>query len=124
LAGLSAGSLCWFEERVTDSINVNGPLSGLKCLGFLKGGHCSHYDGEINRRPAYHKLILEGNLNEGLAADDGVAIQFIDEEIFKVVSSRPEAKAFAVKKINGSIIEEPIITQFLGYTCLVSIFRT
>jgi len=42
LAGF-AGSICWFEEGVTDSIP--GSLTALKCLGFLRGSNCPHYDG-------------------------------------------------------------------------------
>ena len=33
LAGISAGSICWFEEGVTDS--MNNKLSKIDCLGFL-----------------------------------------------------------------------------------------
>lgn len=53
LAGVSAGSICWFEEGVTDSMNNN--LSKIDCLGFLTGSNCPHYDGESNRRPSYHE---------------------------------------------------------------------
>jgi peptidase E len=52
LAGVSAGALCWFECGVTDSF---GPeLGRIDALGFIAGSHCPHYDGEANRRPAYH----------------------------------------------------------------------
>ena len=47
LSGISAGANCWFEECVTDSIP--GELTSLKCLGFLKGSCCPHYDGEEKR---------------------------------------------------------------------------
>ncbi|WP_051038449.1 Type 1 glutamine amidotransferase-like domain-containing protein [Gloeocapsa sp. PCC 7428] len=33
LAGLSAGSICWFEQGVTDSLP--GELTVLPCLGWL-----------------------------------------------------------------------------------------
>src|ERR1700722_9005940 len=55
LSGISAGANCWFEECVTDSIL--GELTSLKCLGFLKGSCCPHYDGEEKRETAYHSLI-------------------------------------------------------------------
>ena len=50
LAGLSAGSNCWFEESVTDPLNA--PLYKLNGLGLLKGSHCPHYSEEEKRRPA------------------------------------------------------------------------
>jgi dipeptidase E len=60
LCGLSAGSLCWFESGVSDYPG-NGVLKPLNCLGFLQGSHCPHYDGEANRRPAYHQMVAEGS---------------------------------------------------------------
>jgi dipeptidase E len=109
LAGLSAGSLCWFEEGVTDSF---GPLRGLSCLGFLQGSHCPHYDGEEERRPAYHRLIKEG-LKAGYAADDGAALHFINGKLNKTVSSRENAKAYYVQLKNGEVVETVLETDFL-----------
>jgi dipeptidase E len=109
LAGLSAGSLCWFEEGVTDSF---GPLRGLQCLGFLSGSHCPHYDGEDERRPAYHRLIMEG-LKPGFAADDGAALHFINGKLHRAVSSREQAKAYYVELKNEKIIESVLDLLFL-----------
>ncbi|CAM5596017.1 Peptidase E OS=Lysinibacillus sphaericus OX=1421 GN=LS41612_13885 PE=3 SV=1 [Lysinibacillus sphaericus] len=41
LAGISAGSICWFEEGVTDSYGDG--LEPLQCLGFLEGSNCPLY---------------------------------------------------------------------------------
>lgn len=112
LAGLSAGSNCWFEEGLTDPINA--PMYKLDCLGFLKGSHCPHYDGEEKRRPSYHQLILEGNMQEGFGVDDGAALHFMDESLFQTVSSRPNAKAYYVKKEEDTIIEREVHTYYLG----------
>jgi len=50
LAGLSAGSICWFESGTTDSFGLD--LDVLEDgLGFLPGSHCPHFDGEPQRRP-------------------------------------------------------------------------
>jgi peptidase E len=111
LAGLSAGSLCWFEEGVTDS-NA-GELSALTCLGFLSGSHCPHYDGEVNRRPAYHRLISEGMKN-GYAADDSAALVFKDNCLERVVSSQKNAKGYSVHLEGNKIVEEVLPTDFLG----------
>lgn len=109
LAGLSAGSLCWFEEGVTDSF---GPFTKLHCLGFLSGSHCPHYDGEAERRPAYHRLIEKG-LKPGYAADDGAALHFIDGKLHRAVSSRENAKAYFVEKQGGEAAEREIEILFL-----------
>ncbi|WP_409276177.1 Type 1 glutamine amidotransferase-like domain-containing protein [Neobacillus sp. SCS-31] len=112
LAGLSAGSICWFEEGLTDPLNA--PLYKLDGLGFLKGSNCPHYDGENKRKPSYHKLILEGKIKEGYAVDDGVALHFINETLSSSVSSRPKAKAYFVKCIDSEIIENEVNTIYLG----------
>lgn len=108
LAGISAGSICWFEEGVTDS--YGDKLEPLKALGFLSGSNCPHYDGEAERRPTYRKLVDDGTLQPGIAADDGAAIHYIDGEIKRVVSSRPDAKAYLVSPGN----EEELETEYLG----------
>ena len=112
LSGVSAGSICWFEEGVTDS--MPGKLTPLRCLGFLKGSNCPHYDGEKERRPAYHRLLRMGKIKKGYAADDGVALHFIGDILDRVVSSRPKARAFKVAMKNGKVAEEPIIPNYLG----------
>lgn len=112
LSGLSAGSICWFEEGVTDSIP--GSLTALKGIGLLKGSHCPHYDGEPERRPAYHRLLSAGLISEGYAADDGVGLHFIGEQLEKIVSSRPDAKAYRLEKIGQSVTEITLHPQYLG----------
>ena len=112
LAGISAGANCWFEDCSTDSLP--GEFQVLACLGFLKGSFCPHYDGESERRPSYQRLIGQGALKGGLAADDGAAVHFIDEELIRVVSSRPDARAYQVIRINDQVQEEALGTEFLA----------
>ena len=94
LGGPSAGANCWFEASITDSF---GPgLAGLQDgLGLLSGSFCPHYDGEVQRRPTYTRLIAEG-FTPGYAADDGVGMHFRDGELAEVVSARPGATAYLV----------------------------
>jgi peptidase E len=112
LAGISAGSLCWFEQGITDSIP--GDLTPISCLGFLKGSNCPHYDGEKNRRPTYQRLIGEKKIHGGMAADDGVALHYIGTMLNKIVSSRPDAKAYQVEFHGRKIIETSIDPEYLG----------
>ena len=111
LAGISAGSICWFEEGVTDSFGDG--LEPLTCLGFLKGSNCPHYDGELNRRPAYQNLVAKSKIKPGIATDDGVALHYIDQKLSEIVSSRPNAKAYKVY-FNEEIKEVELKTKFLG----------
>ncbi|MGA9225178.1 MAG: Type 1 glutamine amidotransferase-like domain-containing protein [Mesobacillus sp.] len=112
MAGISAGSICWFEAGVTDSFGEG--LEPLKSLGFLKGSNCPHYDGEADRRPIYQRLVSAGQIPGGLAADDGAALHFIGSELHKAVSSRREAKAYQVDLIEGKLREEVLNTEYLG----------
>src|SRR5205823_4113356 len=84
IAGVSAGSVCWFEEGVTDSIP--GQVTPLRGLGFLKGSYCPHYDGEAHRRPAYRAMLKRRQIGPGIACDDGVAAHFIDNDPPRFVS--------------------------------------
>lgn len=112
LAGISAGSICWFEQGLTDS--VTGKLLPLDCLGFIKGSNCPHYDGEELRRPAYQMAIKEGSMLPGIACDDGVAAYFVDGVLEKFVASGSKAKAYKVQFIDGEIEEKPIDPELLN----------
>jgi dipeptidase E len=112
LAGGSAGSICWFEEGVTDSIP--GKLSALKNgLGFLKGSNCPHYDFEVNRRPAYHALLKANEIQPGYAADEGVALHFVNEKLQEVISASDQKSAFFVRKEGQAVVETPIAARKL-----------
>jgi peptidase E len=114
MTGLSAGSLCWFEAGTTDSFGPSlRPLHG--GLAFVPGSHCPHYDGEPQRRPLYQRLVGEGRLPAGYAADDGAALIFRDRTLDEVVASRPAARAYRVEPgPDGTAIETELPTRYLG----------
>jgi dipeptidase E len=112
LAGVSAGSICWFEEGVTDSYGDG--IEPIKSLGLLKGSNCPHYDGEAERRPAYERLVSTGEIQGGFAADDGAALHFIDAELHRAVSSRQAAKGYQLHLAEGQLKEQALQTLYLG----------
>jgi peptidase E len=112
LGGASAGSICWFEHGLTDS--VAGPLTAMPCLGFLPGSNCPHYDSEPLRRPTTQRLVARGVIADGIAADDGVALHYHGTQLLRAVSSRPRAKAYRVRKLRNRAVESRIPTRFLG----------
>jgi dipeptidase E len=114
MAGLSAGSLCWFESGTTDSFGAGlETLTG--ALGFLPGSHSPHYDGEPTRRPRYQQLIAEGVLPPGYAADDGAALVFHGTELAEVVAADPGARAYRVERgPRGDAVEIELPTRYLG----------
>jgi dipeptidase E len=113
LAGMSAGSICWFEYGASDSTYCSKSTS-LPGLGFINGSCAVHYDGESNRRPDFHSLIKSGQLPPGIGIDDGAAVLFEGKQIIEVVASRAEATAYQVKLENEQIIENPISARYLG----------
>ena len=116
LAGSSAGSVCWFEQGVTDSNTPIGSsrLTSISCLGFLVGSNCPHYDSEINRRPEYHRLLGEGEIGDGWAADDGVGLHFVNGKLEATISARCDANAYRVARNGKGIDEDCIEPRFLG----------
>jgi peptidase E len=111
LAGISAGAICWFEQGVTDSFADQ--LRVLDCLGFLPGSCCPHYNGEAERRPAYHRLLHNGAIAPGFAIDDGAAIHFRNIQVHRVVASREGATAYRVQATGAEVREEPLPVEHL-----------
>jgi dipeptidase E len=111
LGGQSAGAICWFEQGVTDSWADR--LRPLDCMGFLPGSCCPHYDGEVERRPAYHALVKSGELKPGYAIEDTVAAHFSNGRLERVVSKKAGAKAYYVSIDGGAIRETPLDVTLL-----------
>ena len=112
LGGASAGSICWFEQGITDS--VAGPLTALDCLAFLPGSNCPHYDSEPLRRPAFRRLVASGRIADGVAAADGAALHYVDRKLLRAVGNSPRAKAWRVRESAHSAIETRIPTKNLS----------
>jgi dipeptidase E len=112
VAGESAGALCWFEDGSTDS--RPGKVTAMQCLGWLKGSYCAHYDTEPARRPTYHRMVLAGELHEGIGADEGVGLLYEGEQLVRVVSSRPKANAYRVTRAGDKIEEKLLPAEYLG----------
>ncbi len=108
LCGSSAGSICWFDFGVTDS--VAEALTAMPCLGFIAGSNCPHYDGEPERRPAFRRLVATGALPPGFACDDGVGLHYRGASLDAVVSSRPDARAYRVEARDGAAVETALET--------------
>ena len=112
LGGQSAGAICWFEQGVTDSWADR--LRPLDCMGFLPGSCCPHYDGEAERRPAFHALVKNGSLKPGYAIEDAVAAHFRDGRLERVVSKKAGSKAYYVSLIGDAIEERALDVTLLS----------
>jgi dipeptidase E len=93
LAGLSAGSMCWFGWGVTTSSGSPAPARG---LGFLPGSNSVHHDSEPARLPAYRLAVRSRAVPPGWAVDDGAALLFRGIGLVEAVTARRGATAHLV----------------------------
>ena len=122
LAGVSAGSICWFDSGHSDSMSFYNPHNwnyiNVKGLGLIQGIHCPHYNGKtggVPRRKNFQQMIRKiGGV--GIAIDNICAIEFRDGRVFEVLVSKPRAKAYRVFKKKGEIVEEQIYSRFISST--------
>jgi peptidase E len=113
LAGVSAGSICWYVGGPTDSFGLDLQPSP-PGLGLLPYGNGVHYDTEEQRRPLLHRLVGEQALPTSHATDDGVGIVYEGTEIVEVVADRPDVAAYVVeRRPDGSVVETRLEARLL-----------
>lgn len=110
LAGGSAGSICWFDEGISDS--RPGRLSVVEGLGFLPYSNCPHYSDE-NRKELYHRLMAEGKIGTGYASDDFSGILFKDGKFVEAVSRNEFNDSYYVYSEDENIRSEKLATRYL-----------
>ena len=110
MAGLSAGSLCWFDHAVTA---FHGESCAVRGLGFLPYSNAVHYDDHPERRAAFLAAIADG-MPGGYGTGDGAALHFIETELARVVTSRPHARAYRVAPEGADVIETELAAHYLG----------
>jgi dipeptidase E len=111
LAGASAGALCWFGSGVTDS--YPGRYQELRCLGWLRGSFCPHYNSEPKRRPVYRRLVADGVLTGGYAADDNVGLHYVDGRLSRIVSSKPGRRAHRLARLGNDVRETTLVPDLI-----------
>ncbi|HYH83269.1 MAG TPA: peptidase E [Longimicrobium sp.] len=113
LCGVSAGALCWFQRGITDSYSPDlKPLTN--GLGLLEGAFCPHFDSDP-RRPLLWPGFVARHGGPAVAAEDGVALHYVDGRMVQAVTSRPYARAYSfVREEGGEVRAEAITPVFLG----------
>jgi dipeptidase E len=110
--GVSAGALCWFERGITDSYGPDlNPLTN--GLGLLEGAFSPHYDSDP-RRPFQFPEFVASHGGPAIAAEDGVALHYVDGQLVRAVSSRPDAVAYRFEPKSGEVEIETITPIYLG----------
>ena len=106
MAGVSAGANVWFEHALSDS-GGNGLLP-TRGIGLLAGSCCPHYSSEPQRQTALRACIAQGELPEGIAIDDGVAVLIDGVGNRLAHSSREGAGACLVRRVSDAVVCEPV----------------
>ena len=78
----------------------------------LPGSFCPHYDGEPERRPAYTRLVRDGVLAPGYAADDDAAFHFEGTELREVVSQPRRPRLPRHGRRRGAAGHAPAVRRF------------
>lgn len=112
LAGVSAGSICWYAGGTTDSFGpeLRAVTNG---LGFLPYANGVHYDSEERRRPLVHRLVADGTLPTTHCTDDGVGLVYHGTELVEAVTELDGKAAFIVTREADAAVEERLETRRL-----------
>jgi len=113
LSGLSAGSICWFKYGLSDSrqftskTNTSIKVKGLDLINAL---HCPHYDVEKYRQKHLKQMMKKTYKIISIALDNCCAIEIIDDK-YRILKSKPNAKAYKIYWKNGKYIKQEIISN-------------
>lgn len=95
LAGMSAGSYCWFGYN----------YDAIEGIGIIDAINCVHYNQkDDSAKNKFYKLIKKTN-KIGIAIDDCAAIVCIDDK-YKVIRNKPNCNAYKIYYNNGQFIKE------------------
>lgn len=117
LSGISAGAICWFDSGHSDSMSFYNPKDwkyiNVKGLGLIRGIHCPHYSSMtrgVPRRRDFQEMIRRiGGF--GIALENNCAVEFIDGRFYRVIKSKPNARAYRVRRNDGIVAAEQIRQQ-------------
>ncbi|HME34362.1 MAG TPA: peptidase E [Candidatus Sulfotelmatobacter sp.] len=114
LSGISAGAICWFESGHSDSMSFYNPQHwnyiNVKGLGLVQGILCPHYNGRtrgVPRRKDFRDMIRKTG-GCGIALENNCALEFIDGRFYRVIRSKPGARAYKVYRAGGEVIARQI----------------
>ena len=109
LAGLSAGSICWFRNGNSDSRKFkrsSADLVKVSGLGLIAALHCPHYDTERKRQASVKKMMRTGP-GVAIALDNCAALEVIDDR-YRIIISRPGKHGYKIFWSSGKYIKKII----------------
>lgn len=109
LAGISAGSICWFKHGNSDSrkfVKPEASLIRVSGLGLIDALHCPHYDTEPERKPELKKMMKK-TPGVSIAVDECCAVEIVDDE-YRIICTKPTANVYKTYWKAGEYYEEII----------------
>ncbi|BBF43897.1 peptidase E [Lachnospiraceae bacterium KM106-2] len=111
LAGLSAGSLCWYQKGHVDSdpiTNKEGWWDSRPCnfLNLIPAIHCPHYNHKNHER---FDLSMKKESLPGIALEDNTAL-VIKDNTYKILKSDPTRHAYLLHNETGVVKKTELIS--------------
>jgi len=95
MAGLSAGSICWFKSGLSDSRqckNADAKFIQVSGLNLINALHCPHYDVEPKRKSALKKLMKKVS-GIAIALGNCCALEVVSNS-YRIVKSKKVSRAY------------------------------
>ncbi len=110
LAGGSAGSICSFQNGISDSRPVD--LSVVNGLSFLPYSNCPHFS-DNQRKELYFKLMKSGRINPGYAMDNLAGVLFKGGRFVEAVAINEINNSYYVSLENGTVQSQLLESKIL-----------
>lgn len=113
LAGVSAGSICWFDYGNSDSRKFtcgSNKLIKVRGLGLINALNCPHYDVEKHRQVDLKRMMKNTFKIVAIALENCTALEVIDNK-YRLIKSKEKAKAYKIYWKNNKYHKEEIICK-------------
>lgn len=98
IAGFSAGAHALFTNACSNEENIGFTM--VKGLGFINTCIVTHYNYK-NRADAFHDMVIKSNIS-GIGLEDHT-MMVMENNIAKIVSSRPEANGYLIEIVDSKL---------------------
>ena len=118
LSGISAGSICWFKKGHSDNNLLNNAdgwwdYTEPAGIGLISAIHCPHYNEKGHE---HFDEMMKKEVIPGIAIENNCAV-VIKDNLYKIIKSDVNSKAYILKNHNGMIDKKELSTQvFLSFS--------
>ena len=112
MCGSSAGAICWLKWGNSDSRSFSGKPDWdyirVHGLNLLDIAGCPHYHGEVREQSFEEMIRKHGDV--AVALDDHAALA-VNDDRWKIVTSKPNATAYRLTRVDGEVRTESLATD-------------